>query len=484
MTPYVKASAPQNFVATLNTATNRYDISFAAPTDLGGSALRSYYLQYSRDAGKTWISQSTYTVTSVVGAFTPPAKGQTVSYRVLAYTQFGLGEPSNSVTVSTAVTVPGQVSAPSLALTGTADVTVRWNAPYDNGGSAITGYVLERQVDGAWSAVGQLPASTLSYTVARPAPGMYSTFRVTATNAVGSGAVSSAGTLMTPYQQASAPQNFAAVQTSTGLTLSYAAPVNLGGGSVRGYSIQVSRDSGVTWQNYTSTTGLTLNLPSPTKGQTWQYRAVALTQFGNSVPSGAASISMPTTVPSAPQSVGYIFNSDNTVTVRWAAPYDNGGLVITGYKVQKQNGSTWADVADSTALSIVVPKDQPGTRSYWRIIAFNALGASAVSSTMSYAIPALKSTAVQNVAVTASTSVGYVQVSYVAPSNTGGGSFYGYYTYVSRDAGATWTLISSTSATSVRVAGPAAGVTWIYRVAANTSAGLGEVSASVSYTGR
>lgn len=483
MTPYVKASAPQNFVATLNTATNRYDISFAAPTDLGGSALRSYYLQSSRDAGKTWDSQSTYTVTSVVGAFNAPAKGTTISYRVVAYTQFGFGDASNAVTLSTAATVPGQVSSPSVALTGTADVTVRWNSPYDNGGSAITGYVLERQVDGVWSAVGQLPATTLTYTVARPAPGVFATFRVTASNALGSGLVSGVGTLMSPYLQASAPQNFAAVQTSAGITLSYAAPANLGGGSVRGYSIQVSRDAGVTWQNYTSSTGLTLNLPAPTKGQTWQYRAMALTQFGNSLPSGSASISMPTTVPSAPQSVGYVFNSDNTVTVRWAAPFDNGGLAITGYKVQKQTGSTWSDFADATGLSILVPRDQPGTRSYWRVIAFNALGASPVSYTMSYSIPALKSSAVQNVAVTASTTVGFVQVSYAAPANTGGGSFYGYYTYVSRDAGSTWVLVSSTSATSVRVSSPAAGVTWLYRVAANTSAGVGEASASVSYTG-
>lgn len=484
MTPYVKASAPQNFVANLNTATNRYDISFAAPVDLGGGSIRSYYLQYSRDAGKTWISQSTYTVTSVVGAFSPPAKGQTISYRVAAYTQFGLGEPSNLVTVSTAVTVPGQVYTPSIALSGTADVTVRWNAPSDNGGSAITGYVLERQVDGVWSSVGQLPATTLTYTVARPAPGVYVTFRVTATNAVGSGAVSASSTLMSPYLQASAPQGFTAVRTTAGITLSYTAPANLGGGSVRAYSIQVSRDAGVAWQNYTSATGLTLNLPAPTKGQTWQYRVVALTQFGSSLPSGSASISMPTTVPSAPQSIGYVINADSTVTVRWAAPYDNGGLTITGYKVQKQSGSTWVDVADATTLSIVVPKDQPGTRTYWRVIAFNALGASAVSYTMSYAIPAMKASAVQNVAVVANTTVGYVQVSYSAPANTGGGSFYGYFTYVSRDAGATWVLVSSTSATSVRVAAPAAGVTWLFKVAANTSAGPGEASAPVSYTGK
>jgi hypothetical protein len=482
MTPYSKASAPQSFVATLNTATNRYDISFAAPADLGGGSIRSYYLQYSRDAGKTWYSQSTFSATTAAGAFTPPAKGQTVSYRVVAYTQFGLGEPSNVVTVSTGVTAPGQVYTPSVSLTGAADVTVRWNAPNDNGGSAITGYLLERQVDGVWNAVGQLPATTLTYTVARPIPGVYAIFRVTATNAVGSGPVSAVGAVMSPYLQASAPQGFTAVQTSTGVTLSYTAPVSLGGGSVRGYSIQVSRDAGVTWQNYTSSTGLTLNLPAPTKGQTWQYRAVALTQYGSSLPSGSASISMPTTVPSAPQSVGYVFNSDNTVTVRWAAPYDNGGLAITGYKVQKQNGATWVDVADATGLSIVVPKDAPGARSYFRVIAFNALGASAVSSTMSYAIPAMKASPVQNVAVTAST-VGYVQVNYAAPSNLGGGSFYGYYTYVSRDSGATWVLIGSTTATSVRVSGPAAGVTWLYRVAASTSAGVGEVSASVSYTG-
>jgi hypothetical protein len=103
---------------------------------------------------------------------------------------------------------------------------------------------------------------------------------------------------------------------------------------------------------------------------------------------------------------------------------------------------------------------------------------------MSYTIPAVKASAVQNVAVVASTTLGYVQVSYSAPANIGGGSFYGYYTYVSRDGGATWVLLSSTSATSVRVSGPAAGVTWLYRVAANTSAGMGEASASVSYTGR
>ena len=481
MSPYAKASAPQNFAATANATTGRVDVSFSAPADLGGGEARSYYVQYSRDGGKSWSTLTTIAGTSTSVATTAPAKGQTWLYRVAAYTQYGLGELSSVVSLSTAATAPSVVNAFSVSLTGTAEVTVRWSAPYDNGGSVITGYLLERQVDGVWTSLGQQAPSTTSFTVARPAPGVYTTFRVTAINAIGSGPVSNPGSVMTPYTQASAPQAFAAIRTTAGVTISYTAPSDLGGGSVRSYSIQVSRDSGATWQNYTSTTGVTVNLSAPAKGQTWQYRAIAVTQYGNSLPSGSASISVATTVPSAPGSISYGFNSDSTVTVRWSAPSDNGGLAITGYKVQKQNGTTWVDFADASVTSIIVPADLPGARSYWRVIALNSLGASSPSSVMSYLIPAIKSTAVQNVAAVSAN--GAVQVSYSAPANLGGGSFFGYYTYVSKDGGLTWSTVTYTTATTVRAPAPTAGATWMFKVAANTSAGIGVFSPSVSVTG-
>ena len=100
---------------------------------------------------------------------------------------------------------------------------------------------------------------------------------------------------------------------------------------------------------------------------------------------------------------------------------------------------------------------------------------------MSYLIPAIKSTAVQNVAAVSAN--GAVQVSYSAPANLGGGSFFGYYTYVSKDGGLTWSTVTYTTATTVRAPAPTAGATWMYKVAANTSAGIGVFSPTVSVTG-
>jgi hypothetical protein len=157
--------------------------------------------------------------------------------------------------------------------------------------------------------------------------------------------------------------------------------------------------------------------------------------------------------------------------------------VISGYKVQKQTGSTWTDVTTTSALTVEVPAEQPGVRGYWRVLAVNSLGASAASSSLSYALPAIKSSAVQNPVIVAGSAAGTAQLTYGAPTANGGSAISSFYTYVSRDAGVTWALISATTALSVRVQAPARGVTWQYKVAAVTAAGVGEFSSVVSYTG-
>ncbi|MEY3846629.1 MAG: hypothetical protein RJA66_896 [Actinomycetota bacterium] len=487
MTPYVKASAPQNFTATLNSTTNRVDVSFLAPSDLGGGAVRNYYLQTSADDGKTWINQVSTSATALAGALAAPAKGKTVSYRAIAYTQFGLGEPSNAVALVTAATAPSQVASASVSLTGSTDVTLRWNAPYDFGGSALTGYSLERQVDGVWGVVASLAPNVQTYTVARPAPGVFATFRVTAVNGIGTGPVSGIVSVMSPYLQASAPQNLTAVfnTVSQRVDVTFVAPTNLGGGKISSYLIQVSKDAGQTWLSLTSVsaTGVAAATTAPTKGQTWSYRAIAYTQFGAGLPSAAVAVAVATAVPAAPSVSGVSLTTSGAIQLRWYAPSDNGGIVISGYRVQKQTGSTWTDVTTTSALTVEVPAEQPGVRGYWRVLAVNSLGASAASSSLSYALPAIKSSAVQNPVIVAGSAAGTAQLTYAAPIANGGSAISSFYTYVSRDAGVTWALISATTALSVRVQAPARGVTWQYKVAAVTAAGVGEFSSVVSYTG-
>jgi hypothetical protein len=486
MSPYLQASAPQDFTAAFNSATKKVDVSFTAPVDLGGSAINYYGLQVTKDAGKTWTALVSLTPTTLRYAATAPAKGQTWSYRVVAFTGFGGSLSSSAVEVALANTVPGSMNNPSVSLTGTSDILVRWSAVSDTGGLVVT-YNLERQVDGIWTSVAQLPAATLNYTTSRPGPGVSAIFRISATNSVGAGPVSGSGSVMTPYVQAGAPQNFSAIlnTTTNKVDVSFAAPANLGGSIVRGYVVQLSKDSGVTWSSITSlaATATSASLSAPAKGQTLSYRLIASTQFGAGLPSSSVTIAVATTVPGAPRVSGASLTGTGAVLIRWYAPTDNGGAAISSYKIQKASGADWVDSATSTGLTVEVPADLPGSKASWRVIAVNAVGDSVASSLANYTFPAVKATAVQDVTVVAGTVAKTIQVSYVAPANNGGSAVRYYYVYVSRDAGVTWSIVSSSSALTVRLTAPLKGATWQFKVAAVTSAGVGEFSSVVSFTG-
>ena len=488
LTPFAQASAPQNFAATLNPTTNRVEIRYAAPADLGGGTVQLYLIQVS-SGGTTWSTLTTTGGANLSAIVAAPVKGTNLTYRVVASTQYGSSLPSASVNIAVAATVPSAVVGPLAALTGTADVTVRWYAPSDNGGCTLTGYLVERQVNGAWVTAAQLPATTLTYTAPRALPGVQNVFRITAANTLGSGPASPVVSVMTPYAQATAPQNFTAVYNANTkrVDIAFGAPTYLGGGTVNFYSVQASVD-GNNWTSITNLTPSTLasSITAPAKGASLSYRVTAVTQFGYGVSSNAVAISVALTVPSAPNFGSLAYTADGSVSISWFSP-ENGGTAITGYKLQKLDASNnWVDAVTvgGSTLSTVVPRDLPGAKVSWRVIAINSVGASAASLPVSYTIPAVKSAAVQNVAVTAGTSAASVQVSFGEPTTLGGSALVNYQVQVSRDGGATWAAATSTKSLSVIVAGPAKGVTWSYRVIAYTVAGLGDASASVSYTGK
>jgi hypothetical protein len=295
---------------------------------------------------------------------------------------------------------------------------------------------------------------------------------------------------MTPYVASTAPQNFTAVYNgnTNRVDVAFAAPTYLGGGSLNFYSLQTSADGGATWTSVANLTGstLTYSIAAPAKGTSRNYRVSAVTQFGYGAPSNVVSVAVALTVPATPSIRSVSFTADGSVAIAWLAP-ENGGTAITGYKLQKLDANNaWVDAVTiaGTELNTVVARDLPGSKVSWRLVATNSVGSSLPSATASYTIPAVKSSAVQNVTVTASTSASQVLVSYVAPGNFGGSALVYYQVQVSRDGGTTWSSITSTKNLSVAVGAPAKGVTWVYRVVANTAVGLGDVSTAVSYTGK
>ncbi|CAB4705986.1 MAG: hypothetical protein F2667_06245 [Actinobacteria bacterium] len=110
----------------------------------------------------------------------------------------GLGTPVGVVAISGGGTTPtGQVpGAPSAvsASAGDGAATVQWSAPSTDGGTPITGYTVTATPGGATATT----TGARTATVTGLTNGTAYTFRVTATNAAGTGAASAASAPVTP----------------------------------------------------------------------------------------------------------------------------------------------------------------------------------------------------------------------------------------------------------------------------------------------
>ena len=71
------------------------------------------------------------------------------------------------------------------------------------------------------------------------------------------------------------------------------------------------------------------------------------------------------------------------ITVKWAAPADNGGRTITAYRIQRStNGTTWTtltSVGSAATRTYVATGLTTGTKYYFRVAAINSVGVGAFS---------------------------------------------------------------------------------------------------------
>ena len=477
--PFLKASAPQNFAAVDNGSS--VAVSWTAPIDLGGSTSVSYRVQVSRDNGATW---STTNSTSGLGTIAVrPNRGATWLYRVLANTNFGFGDASNSISIAVAAGAPTVPSWTRVGFAADGSVELRWNAPSDNGGSPVTSYAIEKSYNNqTWTAVAAPAFGVNTLSIPRENPGVRLSVRISATSALGTSPFSSVTSLQMPFLKASAPQGVAFQDMQTFVKASWQAPSNLGGSTYLIYHIDYSRDNGATWLRMTSVSSTSANLTRPTKGTTWLYRVTTFTSFGLGDSSASFSISAATTVPSTPSIRSFTMNPDQTMTLLFNGPSDNGGLALSGYTVERSaNGSVWTALTTVSAAGgpVVIEKQAPGTLVYVRVIATNSLGNSAPSSWRALQAPFVQASAVQNLTATPGS---LVALRWQAPSNLGGSTSVSYYRLESSVDGVKWSTFANVNGTSWNASNPAKGSTLNYRVTAYTNFGFGLPSNVASVT--
>ena len=201
-------------------------VSWTAPA--GGATVTGYritpYVGSTAQTAKTITGSPPATSTTVTGL----TSGTTYTFSVEALNASGAGPASaasNAVTPQAAVvpTAPTGVSAQPAS----SQARVTWTLPSSDGDSPITGQTVTPYIGAAAQTPVPVGASATSATVTGLTNGTAYTFRVTATNAVGTGPASTASTAVTPR--------------ATILDFAAPATVDSGDASVRGARASSSR---------------------------------------------------------------------------------------------------------------------------------------------------------------------------------------------------------------------------------------------------
>ncbi len=338
-----------------------------------------------------------------------------------------------------AATVPDPPTALSAIPISPTVVSLSWSTPQNNGGAAITGYMIEfKTATKSYTTLSTL-GNVTKYNSTGLTTGTTYIYRVSTINSVGTGNPSSEA-VATPTKTSAPPKNIppspptgltATSYSGTQINLSWNTPASNGGPSVTGYKIQYSLDSG-NLTNLVSNTGTAATDYSHTglsTVHTYTYKVFAINSVGTSNSSNTAS-AVPIQVSTAPYPpTGLTANpaSKASISLSWTAPQNNGGYSIVGYKIEYKVGSGSYSVlvsnTASTTTSYLHSGLTTGTTYTYRLSAINSIGTSFPSNEAS-AVPTKTYTPTGVTAVAVSPT--QIDLSWIPPSETYGQAISGY----------------------------------------------------------
>ena len=360
-------------------------------------------------------------------------------------------------------TAPG---APSgiTATVGNGSALVSWTPPAA-GGSAITGYTVTASPDGASVTVA---GTATSATITGLVNGTAYTFTVVATNAVGSGPVSSPTAAIVPVAVPGAAAPPVAAAGNGSATVSWSAPSS-DGSPITGYTISayVLGGTGAALPaGLTASAGAgvsSIAFPGLVNGTAYAFTVTAANAVGSGLPSALSNTVTPAAVPGAP-TAPTASGGNGSALVGWAPPADNGS-VITGYTVTASSGA--AVTVAGTAVSATLTGLNNGTSYTFTVTAINSVGSGPASAPSPAVTPAAVPGAPAN--VTAIAGDGLAVVSWSAPASAGGSAITGY--TVTASGGASVTV--GGGVTVATISGLSDGTPYTFTVTATNALGTG-----------
>lgn len=355
-------------------------LTWDAPTDDGGAEITGYEI---------WRGTSPTTLMLLIVI---PAEmleygdgslgdGAFYYYVVRAVNQAGPGTASATVGNST-FALPG--TPLNLATQfGDGNVTVTWDAPADDGGTPISGYVIEVSYLGG-TGYYYPEADDRSWLVNGLTNREEYSFRVRAANGVGPGSWTSPVN-DTPATVPDPPTGLSVTPGEGSITLFWLAPAGDGGDAVASYRVY-RWNLDTAWTLIATVTGLTYQDSAVDDGTLYKYRVTAVNKAGE----GAASeeVTVVPGLPLAPTGLTAV-NSGGDVLLNWTAPADDGGSAVIDYKVYRDGGSGFVYIGHtgSSALTYLDGTATPGVDYRYRVSAVTLKGEGVPSNEAAITLP-------------------------------------------------------------------------------------------------
>lgn len=454
-TTFAPPGAPQDVTAVAGPDPGKVSLTWSAPADDGGLPVGNYSVY--RDG--LFVADTASTSYIDAGL----ADATTYTYTVTAWNDVGEGDASAPVSTTTFGVPSAPQNTSASAGPGTGEIGLSWSAPADDGGTAVTEYIVYR--DGMF-----LDNTTAtSYLDAGLADGTTYAYNVSAVNAVGEGPRSATVTATT-FAVPAAPENLTATAgpDPNEVSLAWDAPADDGGTSVERYTVYRSGTSGGPWTEIGTPYNTTFLDTGLANGTTYHYQVSAHNLVGEGAVSNEANATAFDVPPEPVHVAATAGPAANEITVSWDPPEDDGGTPITQY-VLYRDGAVVSELAVSPYTDSGLAN---GTTHNYTVRAKNAVGIgphSAEASATTFDVASEP----QNTTAQTGPGGGEITIDWDAPADDGGTPVTNYTIERRADETEPWTTVGMTPDTAFTDSGLGPNATWCYRVAAINLVGQG-----------
>ncbi|KAI8488689.1 Titin-like, partial [Branchiostoma belcheri] len=261
-------------------------MNWKPPTDDGGSEVTNYVIEKSDNRGIAWVYVSSG-VKRTTMRVTKLTKGKIYAFRISAENRFGVGKPIESpyITAKDPYDIPGPPGVPETHDVTREQMCLTWPEPADNGGSPVTGYVIERKemFSNRWVKLNRAPVRKNEFTSTQLTEGKEYEFRVCAVNAAGVGPPSEPSRPRKAVDPVGIPRNVEILEiTRSSVTLSWARPTHDGGSKLVSYIIErrLAKEEKWTQHIHSDLGNLTYAVKGLKQGEKYVFRVCAKNAAG------------------------------------------------------------------------------------------------------------------------------------------------------------------------------------------------------------